>query len=476
MAARAGEAEGARDGIAHSGGQGDEGREDGEAVREEGGVGARGGDVADVLVVGAGIAGLGAARALHHAGRRVLVLEARDRVGGRIWTHREPGCDAPIELGAEFIDGVTPGIEEAIEGAGIRVAETGGESWTARGGKLTRRDRGGAAVGEIYERLHAAADREPDETLASFLERECGGARFKDAIPHVLAYVRGYHAAHEERIGIQGLVFGDDADDDIQGDVTRRAVDGYERIVRWLHDQLPRGAVRLGEVVREVRWRRGDVVAETQTGVYAAAQVVVTVPLGVLKEGGVVFTPDLAGKREAMERLHMGSVTKLVLRFRTPFWRALDPRLERLGWLSVPEHVFRTWWTPCPSEAPVLVGWVGGPNGGRLAEREDEEVLRQGIEGLAEALGVEEARVREELASWHVHNWERDPYSRGAYSYLGVGGLEAQRELAAPVAGTVFLAGEATDVDGHFSTVHGALASGYRAAREVQEAIGAGRD
>src|SRR5687767_2712786 len=161
---------------------------------------------ADVIVVGAGIAGLGAARALHEAGRRVLVLEARDRVGGRIRTHREPGFEQPVELGAEFIDGVTPGIEEAIQGSGVQVAETGGESWSVRDGRLTRRERGGAVVDEIYARLHEVAASDEDMTLAEFLERECEAPRFKEAVPHVLTYVRGYHAADERRIGIQGLV------------------------------------------------------------------------------------------------------------------------------------------------------------------------------------------------------------------------------------------------------------------------------
>src|SRR5688572_6366721 len=117
---------------------------------------------ADVLVLGAGIAGLGAARRLHEAGRRVLVLEARDRIGGRIFTQRGAETEQAIELGAEFIDGVTPGIEEAIAGSGVKVAETGGESWSVRDGRLTRRERGGAALDELYELLSAAAERDQD--------------------------------------------------------------------------------------------------------------------------------------------------------------------------------------------------------------------------------------------------------------------------------------------------------------------------
>ena len=425
---------------------------------------------ADVLVIGAGIAGLGAARALHEAGRRVLVLEARDRIGGRIWTHREPGFDQPVELGAEFIDGVTPGIEEAIEGADVAVAETGGESWSMHDGRLTRRERGGAAVEEVYARLHAAAERGEDMTLAQFLERECSAPRFKEALPHVLAYVRGYHAADETKIGIQGLVFGDDADDEIEGDRTRRPLSGYDRIVWWLRERLPEDAVLLGTPVRRIEWRRGRVTADVDGRLFAAPQAVITLPLGVLKGGKVAFDPPLREKTNAMDRLHMGSVTKLVLRFHERIWEKADPRLAQLGWLSISERRFRTWWTRWPSEAPVLVGWVGGPNGRELAQISDEWVLTEALTSLGLALGPHPQRIREQLASWHVHNWERDPYSRGAYSYLGVGGLEAQRVLAAPVENTLFFAGEATDYTGHFSTVHGALATGYRAAREVLEA------
>ena len=429
---------------------------------------------ADVLVLGAGIAGLGAARALHEAGRRVLVLEARDRIGGRILTHREPGFAHPVELGAEFIDGVTPGMEEAIEGSGVEVAETGGESWIVREGRLTRRERGGAAVEEVYAKLHAAAARGEDRTLAQFLERECAAPRFTDALPHVLAYVRGYHAADENKIGIQGLVFGDDADDEIEGDRTRRPLGGYDRLVGWLRDRLPEDAVHLSAPVQRLVWRRQRVTARTAAGTFTARQAVITLPLGVLKAGDLALEPALEEQGQAMERLHMGSVTKLALCFRDRVWEAADPRLARLGWLSAPEQRFRTWWTLWPSEAPVLVGWVGGPNGARLAALRDEEVLSEGLAALGASFGLPAERLRAALASWHLHNWQRDPFSRGGYAYLGVGGLAAQRALAAPVEETLYFAGEATDYSGHFSTVHGALATGYRAARELLQGL-AGR-
>lgn len=478
---------------------------------------------ADALVIGAGAAGLAAASALHDAGRRVLVLEARDRIGGRIATHREPGVSFPIELGAEFVQGMAPEMEAVIRAARLRVGDVRGESWLFRNGRLQRRAARPDAVEEIFQRVRAVATRGgPDLSFAEFLAREGADERFREAIPLALAYVEGYHAAHPERLSIQGLVYGDDADDAIQGDRTRRALDGYSRVCDWLHARLPDGAVRLGTVVTAVRWGQGRVEVDTRAGAgcggdappqgsgttYAARWVVVTLPLGVLKappdaEGAVCFQPPLPEKEQAISRLEMGSVTKLALRFHDRFWAEPVPtaaggragradqggrrdqrdqrdqdgsrdgggrahRLGRLRWLSAPGETFPTWWTATPLDAPLLIGWAGGPRGEALAQLPAEGVLDRALEEIGRIFGHEPAALRRRLASWHLHNWLADPYARGAYSYVGVGGLPAQHVLAAPVADTLFFAGEATDTAGQFSTVHGALATGYRAAREIE--------
>src|SRR5207253_3521378 len=117
---------------------------------------------------------------------------------------------------------------------------------------------------------------------------------------------------------------------------------------------------------------------------------------------------------------------------------------------------------------PLLIAWSAGPSGTALADLSDEEILERGLRTVQTVFKI---RSVPRLQSWHLHNWQRDPLAGGAYSYVAVGGVGSQRALAQPVAGTLFFAGEATVSNGHHATVHGALASGERAAREVLREI-----
>jgi monoamine oxidase len=222
--------------------------------------------------------------------------------------------------------------------------------------------------------------------------------------------------------------------------------------------------------------------------------------LGVLKQpagavGAVRFSPALPEKEEALGGVEMGNVVKVVLRFREPFWEGIladapartgtaaaadtataqRGRRRRgasstLGFLRAPEEAIPTWWTQAPvpgSEAPLLTGWLGGPNAERLAALGADGLRALSLETVGRIFGMGRERVEALLVSWHYHDWRDDPFARGAYAYVGVNGLAAQETLAAPVAGTLFFAGEATEWHGHFSTVHGAIMTGRRAAREV---------
>jgi monoamine oxidase len=166
----------------------------------------------------------------------------------------------------------------------------------------------------------------------------------------------------------------------------------------------------------------------------------------------------------------MGDVLKVVLRFRTAFWAVKTPPfpyLPGLSFLATPGAIIRTWWTSYPLVAPLVTAWIAGPRATLLAGETESALIDRSLATLAQALGVPPRLLEAELEGGYLHNWQADPFARGAYSYVRVGGKEAPARLAEPVAGTLFFAGEATDADGHTGTVHAALASGSRAAKEI---------
>src|SRR5207247_516777 len=174
------------------------------------------------------------------------------------------------------------------------------------------------------------------------------------------------------------------------------------------------------------------------------------------------FVPDLPEKRAALSRLEMGAVLKAVLWFRTAFWTELGATHH--GFLHVPGGRFMTWWPL--GDSPLLTGWSGGPRAMQLSAQSDDAILAAAIADLAQGFTIPEDRVGTLLIEGRVFNWTRDPLALGAYSYAAVGGAEASSQLAAPVADTIFFAGEATDAT-FPATVAGAVRSGYRAAEEA---------
>jgi monoamine oxidase len=254
-----------------------------------------------------------------------------------------------------------------------------------------------------------------------------------------------------------------------------RALEGLGVAVDALARSLERGCdLRLRTVAREIRWRPGSAEIVTASGpMLRASAVVVTVPLPLLDPpadvpGALRFSPRLDAKLGVLRTLHMGPVVKVVLGFRRAFWLDIAD-LNDVAFLHAYEHPVPTWWTAVDPAAPLLTGWAGGPGAARLAGASGARLAELATGSLAAALAVSPSDVAGQLEGWHFHDWNADPFCGGGYTYVGVGGTDAHRALAEPVARTLFFAGEATGGDGYNATLEGALRSGRRAADELLE-------
>ncbi|MEI2702907.1 MAG: FAD-dependent oxidoreductase [Baekduia sp.] len=423
-----------------------------------------------VLVVGAGVAGLSAAQDLRAAGFAVEVLEARPRIGGRIRTDRSwPG--ATIDVGASWIHGASGNpLTEVARTAGARVLRTSYDSGevyvdralratgltepdTARWQRLSERalERAGAAPRDIS--IERAIDRElarrppldPAERadLAFFLNSTVT-TEFGEAPRRMSAW----HAD-------DGRTFGEDGEDAL-------LPWGYDAIPRYLARNVP---VRLGVVVRRVDLRPGGVYLATNRGAWLADAMIVTVPLGVLRDESIDFRFSIPPKiAEAVERLRMGVLSKTFLRFERPFWPQDVDWLEYVGPRA---GAWAEWVSLARAGAPVLVGFNGGDLGRAVERSARSEVQAEAMRTLREMFG----RSVPDPVATRTTSWSTDRYALGSYSATVVGATPADRRaLTEPVEERVFLAGEATEPD-YSATVHGALLSGRRAARQVRAAL-----
>lgn len=436
-----------------------------------------------VIVIGAGIAGLAAAWELGGAGCSVSLLEARNRIGGRVWTVRDPRADYPIELGAEFIHGRPSEILDVLEESREEITEVEGRSWCAFEHRL-RTCNFSSTVDSI---LSAMDDSSPDQSFLAFLKQRFSDAESdREAQQRALGYVVGFNAADPALVGVHWLVEGMRAEERIQGDRSFRPANGYHDLIDIFQRRIaayPKVRIHMGAVVEAVKWKHGQTEAAVRVAgseqMFTASRALITLPLAVLKApqgelGAIDFNPQLSDEKlRAMVKLEMGKVIRVVLCFRDRFWEGLSPQgngnrtLSDMGFLFSDDEWFPTWWTSMPKRFPVIMGWAPFRCAEKLSGQSRSFIVERSLLTLGNLLNVVPRTLQEKLQDVYFHDWQNDPFSRGAYTYGKVGSDGAQAALAAPIAGTLFFAGEATDVTGNNGTVHGAMASGYRAAGEI---------
>jgi len=416
---------------------------------------------ADVLVIGAGIAGLRAAEVLVAAGRRVIVLEARDRLGGRIYTDRSWGV--PVELGASWIHGVEDNPIAALAAAkGIATQATDYASvMYGADGKRLPGDALAELESQVADLVEVGREGSPDtdEPLRTALDRAIAAADLDPS--ELLSVEMGItesieHEYATDAVNLSATNF-DDGADEAGGDAL--LPEGYDKIVAAVANGLD---VRVGHVVSRVDTSGDRAVVVTSQGKFEAGAVVVTVPLGVLKAGSIQFSPALSEpKSTAVARLGMGALSKSCLRFESQFWPD-DAELIDI----VPAASRRGQWVESLSltglvDVPALMMFNAGKFARAVETMTDAEVIASASAALAPAFPAVPTPTGLLRSTWSV-----DPFSLGSYSFIGVGASLADRDALAAPEGRRFFAGEACSHD-HAGTVHGAYTSGETAANAV---------
>jgi glycine/D-amino acid oxidase-like deaminating enzyme len=410
----------------------------------------------DVAVIGAGAAGLSAARELSGAGRTVLILEARDRIGGRIHTLHPPGLPLPIELGAEFVHGNVASTFSIVDAAALLACRLPDDHSWLQEGRIE-------PLGDFWARIDSVRAK------IGARKKDLSFSQFVRSLPNLdsrtrelaCSFVEGYHAAHADRISTLALGSADE-EQDPENIAQFRLPAGYDAVIAWLRAglHLERADLRLSTAVTSARWSDGKVTLATDRGEnFRARAAIVTIPVGVWKLGTIAFDPPLKTKEAALAKLEAGHVVKITFRFRERWW-------DDFNFLHTNDRFIPTWWTTAPFRTPLLTAWAGGHAADALLVEGAEAIQERALASMARAFDKPRRHLDRLLAGSWTYDWQADPFSRGAYSYAAVGGANAHAELGRPLRKTLFFAGEATSGN-QTGTVAGAIESGQRAAREV---------
>jgi monoamine oxidase len=417
---------------------------------------------AHFVVVGAGAAGLMTARELARAGKRVTILEARNRCGGRIYPLPAEEFGYTAEGGPEFVHGAAPVTRAVMREARLALVPRAGTRWSTRTGALSPAEPAMPHAGRFYQALREV---KADLPIAEFLETQFADRRYDELRRSITRTVEGYDAADPHRFSTLALReewLG--RDDGEHG----RIREGYGALVESLASEC-RGhgaAIHLGAAVAAIEESGERITARGHDGAtFEADAAILTVPLPILCE---IVLPAAARERVAQGAdIGFGNVVKILLRFRAKWWANHGGRdLADLSFL-VSDATVPTWWTQHPDEYPVLTGWFAGPKADRVSSLTEPELVDMGLASLAEIFALPLDRIRTNLLASRAINWGNDPFARGAYSYATPGTRDAQSVLREPNDGAIFFAGEALYAGPDMGTVEAALANGQDTAQTI---------
>jgi monoamine oxidase len=416
-----------------------------------------------IIIIGAGAAGLYAAKLLSGKGKYITILEARDRIGGRIRTVKDPRFNLPVETGAEFVHGDLKLTAKLLKQAGLKHHAIAGGIWRSNNGQLQKQEDFIEGQEELLEKLKTL---EEDMSVRDFLQGYFPGEKYKDLRSSVTKFVEGYDAADASRASCFALlqeVLGEEGEQ-------LRVDGGYTQLVNYLHDECKKAGctIYLSTVVRSIAWSAGQVTVTTNYNrTLTASKVIITVPIGVLQspageEGHIAIKPLPPVIHECIHALGNTGVIKIILQFKDAFWKKAASRQtgkeQAIGFIFS-DAVVPTWWTQLPNDNGMITGWLAGTASLQHQHKTDEELLKKALQSLAEIFSTGLPEIESNLLGWHVRNWIREPFTRGAYGYETVNSKNAKRILNTPLSNTVYFAGEALHEGPERGTVEAALSS-----------------
>jgi monoamine oxidase len=419
----------------------------------------------DVIVIGAGAAGLMAAWELAQMGKKTAVIEAKDYVGGRAHTITDKNFELPVELGAEFVHGDLELTQMLLKKAGVEQYSIKGDIWQDDDDKLDKQ----SDFIEDYSALNKKfKEIEDDITVAEFIEKHLQGKEFEEARFTLKNYVEGYYAADTHKASTLALK----EELNTSSDKQYRIEGGYIELVEYLYNKCIEKGIQffLSNPVKKIKWKQDAVEVVAEQNSFTSRKTLVTVSIGVLQSESMRFSPAISEKIDAAKKLGFGPVIKTVLQFDEAFWKKKEftqrKNLEKLSFIFS-KAVIPTWWTYYPKNAAMLTGWSGGPHAEEIKDLSNEEILRKALESLSEIFNVSVNLLHLKLKAWHIANWVTDPFSCGGYSYDVVNGKEIKQIIKQPIDNTIFFAGEGLYDGPEIGTVEAALYSGRETAHQI---------
>ncbi len=402
-----------------------------------------------------------AARELARAGKRVTILEARERCGGRIYTLPAEEFGYPAEGGAEFVHGAAPVTRALMREAQLSLMPRGGTRWSARAGKLLPEQPSVPHMGRFYQALSEA---KADLPIAEFLDTHFADRRYDEMRRSVTRTVEGYDAADPRRAST--LALRDEwmaRDDGPHGRIAK----GYGALIEYLVSECRRhgAALHLGAAVTAIDEACGRVVVRCHhDATFEGDAAILSMPPPLLSE--IVLPSDARERVAAAVEIGFGNVVKILFRFASRWWADHGGRdLFDLSFL-LSDAAVPTWWTQYPDEYPVLTGWLAGLKADRVSSLAEAELIEMGLASLGELFDLRPHRIRQDLVVARAINWGNDPFARGAYSYATPRTREAQSVLRKP-SGAIFFSGEALYAGPEMGTVEAALASGQETVQTI---------